>query len=261
MANLKLGIAVVLAFVVFVAYVAPIWAVDYNPGVSVGQWVKYGNIVATGTGTEELNKTSWVLAEVTSVSGKNVTLHMTGKFINGSDIVPSSEFPPYEVINVETGTINGSSSGGLSFLIAANLQQGDNLTNTATSSYIYKINSTATRTYMGASRSCNICNVTTSGSYGGSSYGSEFFAVWDQASGVLMEMKIEESSGGTTIEKMSFSATDTNLFSTGAAGWLVSNLIYVVAAVVIIIVVIGVVAVMMMRRKPQAPTTETTTKT
>ena len=32
---------------VMAAFVAPVYAVDYNPGVSVGQYVKYGDYVVT----------------------------------------------------------------------------------------------------------------------------------------------------------------------------------------------------------------------
>ena len=44
MKNLRLKIAFPLVCVLLtVAFVAPVFAVDYNPGVSVGQWIKYGN--------------------------------------------------------------------------------------------------------------------------------------------------------------------------------------------------------------------------
>jgi hypothetical protein len=253
MKNLRLGIPVALAFVFFVACVAPIWAVDYNPGVSVGQWVKYGNITAVGSGTAQLNKTDWFQFEVTAVAGKNVTLRMTGKYKNGTDLKPVESR-----VNVETGWINGSLSP-YSILTAANLQQGDNITKPAAPRYsIFKINSTQTRTYMGVNRSCNILNVT---AHSNTTISQEFTMIWDKASGMLMESDMEFTgiasttvTGVTSTMKISFKAIDTNIFFTGAAGWLMGNLIYIVAAVVIIIVVIGGVAIVMMIRKPPTPT-------
>jgi hypothetical protein len=250
MKNPRLALTVALAFVFFVAYVAPVSAVDYNPGVSQGQWVKYGDTVAIGRGLEVMNKTDWFQVEVTSVSGKNVTLHMTGEYKNGTDINPLESS-----VNVETGRWNKSVEIGYSILIAANLQQGDNITKPATpSSYVFKINSTQTRTYMGGSRTCNVLNFT-------ASYPivEKVLMIWDKASGVLMEADTEYASGISGSVKTSFKAIDTNIFLTGAAGVLMSSLIYAVAAVVIIVVVIGGVAIVMRRRKPPKPTTETKT--
>jgi hypothetical protein len=254
--NLRLGIIVALAFVFFAACVVPMRAVDYNPGVSVGQWVKYGNIVAVSQGTELLNKTDWFQVEVTAVSGKNVTLHMTGKYKNGTDIEPGELR-----VNVETGSWNGSIVTGYYILIAANLEQGDNITKPATPTPYFKINSTQTRTYMGASRSCNVLNFTASYTYDSTTIVQKSLMIWDKASGMPMEEDTEYTGITSTTERLSFKAIDTNIFPTGAAGWLVDNLIYIVAAVVIVIVIIGGVAIMMMRRKPSTPTTETKTTT
>ena len=48
MKNLRLKIAFPLVCILLtVAFVAPVFALEYNPGVSVGQWIKYGNYIAT----------------------------------------------------------------------------------------------------------------------------------------------------------------------------------------------------------------------
>jgi hypothetical protein len=229
MSNVKVKIAVALALVVLVAYVAPAWAVDYNPGVSKGQWVKYGNFVGYGSGSKELNDTDYMKLEVTDVSGKVVTLHSSGKYENGTN---AKEYG--YIINVETGTINGSSGGYMLLLIAANLNAGDALI----SGGPVKINKTETRNYMSVSRSVNILNFT--------SGISKMIMTWDKASGMIMEIKMEY-----TGYKMSFSATDTNIFATGVAGWIMDNLIYIVIAIIVIVVIIGVVFMIM--RKPKAP--------
>ncbi len=48
MKNLRLKIAFPLVCILLtVAFVAPVFAVEYNPGVSVGQWIKYGDYLVT----------------------------------------------------------------------------------------------------------------------------------------------------------------------------------------------------------------------
>ena len=236
MLNVKMRIAVALALVVLVAYVAPVWAVDYNPGVSVGQWVKYGNFFANGS-FSTASLPDWAKIEVTEVSGKNITLHVTGKYTNGSD-TPTGGMR----VNVETGWTNSTGMiafGGLfSYVIAANLQQGDNITKPTTPlPYILKINKTESRSYAGASRNVDILNITVS------SY--NFIVIWEQSSGMLMEMQIQYTIGSTT-STMSFSATDM-----GSGNWLMDNLIYIViAAVVVVIIVVAAVIIM---RRPKAP--------
>lgn len=238
MSNLKSKIAIALALVILAFFVAPVWAVDYTPGVSAGQWVRYGNFVGVGTGTEEMNKTDWAKVDVVAVSGKSVTLHMSGKYKNGSDAKQSGY-----IINVETGTINGSSlaTGGSFFVSAANLAEGDPLA----SGSPFKINKTETRSYMGVSRTVNILNYT----YSIFGYGVKWITVWDKVSGILLEMSLSTSI--LTTEKISFSATDTNIYATGVTGWLMDNMIYIVIAVIVIVIIV-VAAAMMMRKKPQA---------
>ena len=70
-----------MAFVLLVTFVAPVLAVEYNPGVSVGQYVKYGNFYVVNLGAVLYD---WEKVEVIAVSGKEVTLLMTGQFKNGT---------------------------------------------------------------------------------------------------------------------------------------------------------------------------------
>jgi hypothetical protein len=248
MSNLKLGISIALAFAVSIAYITPIWAVDYNPGVSVGQWVKYGNFVAMGTGVpSEFNKTDWMKIDVVAISGKNVTLHMSGKLKNGTDTMESGA-----IVNVATGSMNVSSSGFL-FIIPANLQKDDIIPESG-SSFPVKINKTESRSYMGVNRNVGIFNM--SASMEGVAY--KYVMIWDQASGMLMELSMSMTSTYLT-SKMSLSAIDTNIFATGTAGWLMDNIVYIGIAVIVIIVIIAAAA-MITRRKPSAPSaTETST--
>ena len=150
MLNSRLKIAFPLVCVLLIAaFVAPVWAAEYNPGVSVGQWIKYGNYVVT-TPAEAITSPDWAMMEVIGISGKEATLRITGAFMNGAAI-PSSQV----ICNIEAGRINEWQR----YSIAANLNQGDKILNLGVSD---TINKTETRTILGTSRSVNILNFTNS---------------------------------------------------------------------------------------------------
>ena len=148
MISSRLKIAFPLACVLLMAtFVAPVRATEYNPGVSVGQWIKYGDYVLT-TPAESVISPDWSMMEVIAVSGKEVTLRITGAYMNGTAL------PPSEVIcNIDVGRTNEWQR----YIIAADLNEGDKILNTATAD---TINTTETRTILGASRSVNILNFT-----------------------------------------------------------------------------------------------------
>jgi len=197
MMNPRLKIAFPMVFaLLIVAFVAPVWAADYNPGVSVGQWVKYGDYVVT-TPAETVISPDWSMIEVIGVSGKEVTLRITGAYKNGTAI-PASEV----ICNIEAGRIDEWQR----YLIAANLNQGDKILNLAVSD---TINKTETRTILGASRSVNILNFTNS--FGGQ--GMTVTYIYDKASGMHlgMEMEITIIEPAVTYTN-SYSIIDTNIF-------------------------------------------------
>jgi len=72
-----------LALVLVMPSIASVLAVDYNPGVTIGQYVKYGNFVYTVNGTQNEVPLNWTRLDVTSISGKDVTILATGQFKNG----------------------------------------------------------------------------------------------------------------------------------------------------------------------------------
>jgi hypothetical protein len=71
-------------FVFLSALLLPVLAVSYNPGVTEGQYVKYGNFSGNGQGFEAFNDYGFLQLQVTSVSSKQVTLSSTGQFKNGT---------------------------------------------------------------------------------------------------------------------------------------------------------------------------------
>ena len=197
MKNSRLKIVFLLAFVILMAaFVAPAWAAEYNPGVSVGQYVKYGDYVVT-TPAETVISPDWSMIEVTAVNGKEVTLRITGAYINGTAIPESTV-----VCNIETGMLGGFQR----YIIAANLNESDKILNTATAD---TINTTETRTVLGASRSVNILNFTNS--FPGQNLKIAY--LYDQVSGMQigMEMEITIVTQAVTYTN-SYNIIDTNIF-------------------------------------------------
>jgi len=167
-------------------------------GVASGNWFKYGEINVTwssndpnapkawyGMNFEEYNETAWVSAEITGVSGKNVTMQYVVHFKNDTDETASSW------VNVETGDGNATS-----MLISANLGVNDTLYTSGPYS-IWTINETITRTYVSGPRETNHINLT----YGPYNYtippdtevyyyySMNFY--WDKLTGFLVEDNFE----------------------------------------------------------------------
>jgi hypothetical protein len=229
MSGVKLGLALVLACVLLMTLAVPVLAVDYNPGVSVGQWVEYGNYVMDGQETD----VSGTRVEIVAVSGKEVTVRTLTEYRNGTDETVD------KIYNVETGTVDGTPAtfpGGA--IIAANLNEGDAIPPVDLG---YVVNTTETRTYLGVSRSVNIVSYTLAAE--GYTISETF--TYDKASGMLLELEGETVVAEVT-STYSDSIVDTNIFEeatptpTPSEGIPVEYL-YVGVAVVIIVVVVAVI--------------------
>jgi len=224
MMNLRLKIAFPLVCaLLIVAFVAPVWAAEYNLGVSVGQWVKYCDYVVT-TPAEASTNPDWSMIEVVGVSGKEVTLRITGAYKNGTTI-PASQL----TCNIETGMTGGFQR----YIIAANLNQGDKTLNVADAA---TINKTETRTILGASRTVNIINIT-------NSYPSQNIksvVIYDQASGMSLswEMEITIIESAVTYTN-SYSIIDTNIFEVEPIpefqSWMILPLFMIATLLVVIL--------------------------
>ena len=197
MKNSKLKIVFLLVFVLLIGtFIVPVSAAEYNLGVSVGQYVKYGDYVLT-TPAETVISPDWSMIEVIGVNGKEVTLRITGAYMNGTAI-PTSTI----VSNIETGMTGGFQR----YIIAANLNEGDKILNMAVSD---TINTTETRTVLGASRSVNILNFT--GSYPGQNI--KIVYLYDQASGMQIGMDMESTIIAQAVTYTnSYTIIDTNIF-------------------------------------------------
>jgi hypothetical protein len=183
---------------------------NYYPGVSEGDYVKYGNFVCNisrPAGPEwdwmpNLSDVDWQKVEVIGVSEKEVTLRYTEQFKNGS---PTEHSGCVHVIeNVEyAGRINGScqfQNYYFGSIIAANLTEGDGIHSEPHPMPFCNIAKTEIRTYLGVSRWVNIINSTNEP--------HQVIWVYDVFSGMLLEY--EETIPN---ERISYSITETNIFS------------------------------------------------
>ena len=204
MARTKLILAITLALAILASIVVPVFAAQYSPGVTVGQYVKYGNFVGAGQGAEEFNNYYWLKVQVTAISRKEVTLLSTSQYKNGTAIAGNGTV---SVWNVETGTENGvpSTQGSI---IAGNLNQGDAIPPANT----YLVNRTETRNYLGVSRSVNLLDA----SFSTPDYTTSLTYVYDKASGMLLESTIQTTTQAQpqpVITTISYGVIETNIFS------------------------------------------------
>ncbi len=203
MFNSKFQLSILVAAIILLSLALPVFAIQYSSGVTVGQYVKYGNFVGSGQGYESFNDYSFLNLEVVSVSGKQVTLLSTGQFKNGTALPGNGTT---DVWNIETGTDNGipSTQGPI---IATNLNQGDAIPPPNT----YSVNQTEDRTYLGNTRSVNILNVMVSTP----DYNSSINYVYDKLSGMLLESistTITQAQPQPITSTYSYSVIETNIF-------------------------------------------------
>jgi hypothetical protein len=204
MPNFKVLASFIFAVFLLSSYMSSVLAVDYNSGVTVGQYVKYGNFVGVGPGFESFNNYDFLKLEVTNVTGTSVTLLSTGQFKDGEPIPGNGSSVVWDVA---AGTQDGvpTTQGPI---IASNLNQGDEIPPPNT----YSVNKTENQVYLGVSRNVNILNVTLFTP----DYNTTLLYIYDQASGMLLESMSQTVTQGQTessISTYSYSIIETNLFS------------------------------------------------
>ena len=203
MPSSKSFILLVLTTVLLAGFALPVFATQYNPGVTVGQYVKYGNFSGVGPGVEAFNDYDWLKLQVTSVSGKVVTLLSTSQYKNGTTIPGNGSIA---VWNIEAGTEDGlqCTQGPI---IAANLNQGDAIPPLNT----YKVNRTETRAYLGVTRTVDFLDVTLFTP----DYNGTLTYVYDQTSGMLLEATTQTTTQAQPqpiTTKISYNIIETNIF-------------------------------------------------
>ena len=218
------------------AMALPVYAATYTSGVSIGDYVKYGNFAGEGAGNEIFNDISYQQFEVTAVSGQDVTLLSTGQYKDGS-AVPGDGTSA--VWNVAAGTRDGvaETQGPI---IAANLNQGDAIPPENT----YTVNATEDRTYLGVVRSVNTLTV----SVETPDYSTQLSYVYDRASGMLLEASSQTTTQSET-SGYSYSVIETNLFGEDSTPSNGDSTVFYLAIVAIVIIVVVLAAVLLLNRK------------
>jgi hypothetical protein len=239
--NLNFLSSIILVTVILFALALPVFAVDYTPGVTVGQYIKYGNFSGNGQGFEAFNDYGFLKLQVTSVSGKQVTLLSTGQFKNGTTLPGNGTS---SIWNIETGTEDGipSTQGPI---IAANLNQHDTIPPPDT----FSVNQSESRTYLGTIRTVNILAV----EINTSDYNSTLTYVYDKLSGLLIEsftQTMTQSEPQPVASSYSYSITETNIFgSTPNPSSTVPEFPILTLEIVVVVLMVVTLALILIKRK------------
>jgi hypothetical protein len=224
------------AFVLLLALLSPVLAVNYVPGVKEGDYVFFGNFVGVNLDDDY----DWEKFEVVSVTGKEVTLYASGQLVDGTPIANTG----WTVYNVETGVDNETHSF-LPNVIASNLNQGDVV---PSPEQTLIINKTEIRTYMGVSRTVNLLSFEETNEY-------RYSMVYDKESGMVLEIaNMFYTPVGQVGKAISYNVVDTNIFSPQPPQSGFSPYLYLTFAVASIAVAATGVVVFKKRRKPEAKT-------
>lgn len=184
---------------------------NYLPGVSVGDYVMYGNFVCNisrPAGSEwdwmpNLGDVDWQKVEVIGVSGKEVILRYTEQFKNGSATKHNDCVHVIENIEYH-GRINGTCQFQdyyFGSIIVANLTEGDCIHSEYHPMPFCNIAKTEIRTYLGVDRWVNILNSINEP--------HQITWVYDRKSGMLLEYQEIIPNN----ERISYSIVATNIFS------------------------------------------------
>jgi hypothetical protein len=241
MSNHEFLLSTLFVLVFLSALVLPVFAVFYNPGVTIGQYIKYGNFSGNGHGFEVFNDYGFLKLQVTSVVGKDVTLLSTGQFKNGTALPGNGTTL---VWNIETGTEEGTPSTQ-GPIIAANLNQGDSIPPPDT----YSLNQSKSQTYLGSNRVVNILDV----EINTSDYNSTLTYVYDKLSGMLLESFTQtttQSQPQPVTSSYSYSIIETNIFgSTSNPSPSVPEFpIFMLGVVVVVLIVVALVLILIKRK-------------
>jgi hypothetical protein len=240
MNNHKFKFSAIFIIVFLGGLVLPVYAVSYNPGVTEGQYVKYGNFSGNGQGFESFNDYSFLQLQATSVSGKQVTLLSTGQFKNGTALPGNGTTT---VWNIETGTEDGTPSTQ-GPIIASNLNQGDSIPPLDT----YSVNQSESRTYLGSNRVVNVLNVEISTS----DYNSTLTYVYDKISGMLLEsftLTTIQSEPQPVTSSYSYSIIETNIFGSTPTPSVPEFPVFALIVVVFVLIVVITALIIAKRRK------------
>lgn len=189
--GLTASVSLLLAVTLGLTLLMPI--VEGSPertvGVKEGDWVKYGNFLATWASNDpsaqeppadliEHNNTEWVTNTVTNISETKIRFQTVTHYKNNSETTSSS------YVDIKTGGGNG-----IFMFVSANLGSGESVYNSTEYAYTW-INETIQLIYMNALRETNHLVTTTSQYVPDEIIQSIVLKVeycWDKATGVLAQ--------------------------------------------------------------------------
>jgi hypothetical protein len=199
----------------------PIFIGEYDPGVSIGDYVTYGNFVCNvghPSGHFCINDLAFKKMEVIAISGKEVTFLYTDQFKNGSATLRNGLTSTWNVETFAWGADDDELWIDFEQIIAANLTDGSCILNCSESgnsgwSRDHSLG-TEVRTYLGCDRNV----VIHSWLFADGVYPSETrcmaYTVYDQLSGIRLETKKFAWDGtGYGDLLQGFSVVETNILS------------------------------------------------
>jgi hypothetical protein len=228
---------------------------EYNPRVSVEDYVTYGNFVCNREHPE-----GWIC--ITDLAFKKVeviavTFLHTQQFKNGSETPLNGRTETWDVEKAQL-SVNTDVWTDSSLIRAANLTEGDSIQFEPCPLPDYYVAETEVRTYLGLSRNVDVFHIHELVDNNGELCNVTVNVVYAQESGIRLEHELVTLDGDILA---SMSIVDTNIFSTPTASTLsslhsfqktpVANVpaLAFYAATVLVIMAILVVAVVIFRKK------------
>jgi hypothetical protein len=194
----------------------PLTGVEYNPGVSVGDYVVYGNFVCNREhqeGTVCINDLAFKKMEVVAVSGNEVTFLHTQQFKNGSATWLDGRTETWDVEKAQWSEDTDVWTDS-SLIIAANLTEGSCIQLNPAPLPSFYVAETDVRSYLGVSRNVSILNYADLVDINGKLCEIKVNVVYDQLSGIRLESELVTFDGELAA---SMGVVETNIFSTEMA--------------------------------------------
>jgi hypothetical protein len=193
----------------------PLVTTEYNPGVSVGDYVVYGNFVCNREHPEEvvcITNLAFKKMEVIAVSGKEVTFLHSQQFKNGTATWHDGRTETWDVEKAMWSE-DTADYVDASLIIAANLTEGDCIQSDPAPQDYY-VAETVVREYLGVSRNVSILHMRDMVDDNGEPCEVTHKVVYDQVSGIRLESALVTLDGDLL---SSMSVVETNIFSAPTA--------------------------------------------
>jgi hypothetical protein len=235
-------------------------ATEYSPGVQVGYSVRYENFVVQDPSDSGsiFNATKWMKMEVIGVIGNRVTVH-TSRTLKNDTFEDGSDY----VFDVATSEMDRSGSAADLWnnylVVAGNLTEGSDThlgVMLPKGSVAMFINRTETKDLLGTNRTVNLVDYYESSKLT-FDYSYEFHAVYDQATGMLLNLNYSLTYPSIPIgnEVLSYSAAEINTTPQSS-----DNTLTYAGVTIAIVIIVVIAATLVVRRRRKAQTVESVHK-